>query len=69
MTTADQPLLAAMNGGKITAMIVLIGIAVILLLLLVLGPVEQRPGFTPRPSIRSTDRDDVRAANDLLVLR
>ena len=50
-------------------MIVLIGIAVILLLLLVLEPAEQRPGFTPRPSTRSTDRDDVRAANDLLALQ
>jgi hypothetical protein len=50
-------------------MIVLIGIALILLLLLVLGPVEQRSGFTSRPSMRSTDRDEVRAANDLLALR
>lgn len=50
-------------------MIVLIGIAVILLLLLVLEPAEQRPGFTSRPSTRSTDREDVRAANDLVALR
>jgi ABC-type transporter Mla subunit MlaD len=50
-------------------MIVLIGIAVVLLLLLVLGAVEQRPGFTSRPSVRSTDRDDVRAASDLQLLR
>jgi hypothetical protein len=49
-------------------MIVLIGIAVILLLLLVLEPVEQRPGFTSRPSTRSTDRDD-RVAGDLQFLR
>ena len=50
-------------------MIVLIGIAVILLLLVVLGPVEQRPGFTQGPSTRSTDRDDVRVAGDLQFLR
>jgi hypothetical protein len=50
-------------------MIVLIAIAVILLLLLVLKPVEQRPGFTSRPSTRSTDRDDLRAASDLQFLR
>jgi hypothetical protein len=50
-------------------MIVLIGIAVILLLLLVLEAVEQRPGFTSRPSTRSTDRDDLRVASDLQFLR
>lgn len=50
-------------------MIVLIGIAVILLLLAVLGPVEQRPGFTSRPSTRSTDRDELRAVGDLNLLR
>jgi hypothetical protein len=50
-------------------MIVLIGIALILLLLLVVEPPEQRPGFTSRPSTRSTDRDDVRVTHDLQVLR
>jgi hypothetical protein len=50
-------------------MIVLIGIAIIVLLLLVLEPVEQRPGFTSMPSTRSTDRDDLRAASDLQFLR
>jgi hypothetical protein len=50
-------------------MIVLIGIALILLLLLVLGPVEQRPGFTQRPSSRSTDRDELRTVGDLQFLR
>jgi hypothetical protein len=49
----------------ITAMIVLIGIAAILLLLLVLGPVEQRPGFRTKPSLRSTDR----SADDQWALR
>jgi ABC-type transporter Mla subunit MlaD len=49
----------------ITAMIVLIGIAVILLLLVVLGPVEQRPGFTQKPSTRFTDHN----ANGQWVLR
>ncbi len=50
-------------------MIVLIGIALILLLLLVLKPVEQRQGFTSRPSVRSTDPDEFRVAHDLQVLR
>jgi hypothetical protein len=45
------------DDGMITAMIVLIGIAVILLLLVVLGPVEQRPGFTQKPSTRFTDHN------------
>ena len=44
-------------------MIVLIGIALILLLLLVLKPSEQIP------SVRSTDRDELRVASDLQFLR
>ena len=56
-------------------MIVLIGIALILLLLLVLPPHEQPAptpgwtGFVAGPSPRSTDRDEVRVASDLQVLR
>jgi hypothetical protein len=56
-------------------MIVLIGIALILLLLLVLERAAhpaQTPGsngFVVGPSTRSTDRDEVRAASDLQVLR
>jgi hypothetical protein len=38
-------------------MIVLIGIAVILLLVLLLDPPEQRPGFTTKPSNRPTDHN------------
>ena len=53
----------------ISAMIVLVGIALILVLLVVLGPAEQRPGFTSQPSSRSTDRDDVRVVHDLQLLR
>lgn len=44
-------------------MIVLIGIALILLLLLVLKPAGHYP------SARSADRDDIRAACDLQMLR
>lgn len=44
-------------------MIVLIGIALILLLLLVLKPAEHIP------SARSGDRDDIRSAGDLQMLR
>ena len=44
-------------------MIILISIALILLLLLVLKPAEHGP------STGSTDRDDIRAANDLQLLR
>lgn len=62
-TSAYQPLLAAIERKKDTAMIVLIGIAVILLLLLVLRPAEHLP------SSRSTDPDDTRAAHDLQLLR
>ena len=40
----------------ITAMIVLIGIALIFVLVLALSPAEQRPGFRTRPSSRSADR-------------
>ena len=56
-------------------MIVLIGIALILLLLLVV-PSHDQPaqtpgwtGFIAGPSTRSTDRDDVRVANDLQAIR
>lgn len=44
-------------------MIVLITVALILVLLPVLKPAEHRP------SSRSTDRDDVRAATELHALR
>ena len=44
-------------------MIVLIGIVLILLLLPVLKPAEHLP------SIRSADRDEIRAAGDLRFLR
>ena len=44
-------------------MIVLLSIAVILLLLPLLKPAEHYP------NLRSTDRDDLRAANDLQALR
>jgi hypothetical protein len=56
-------------------MIAFIGIALILLLLLVLEPAAhpaQTPGWTGfvmGPSTRSTDRDAVRVASDLQVLR
>ena len=61
------------HGGKITAMVVLSGIALILLLLLVVEPrgypAQRRgwTGFVAGPSPRSTDRDDDRTSGDLRI--